>query len=88
MTDLSEDHAAIQGDLDELERWTDKNPMKFNKEKYKGLYLVRRTAGTSIWLGVTQVESKLAEKDLWVLVNTKFNMSQQWAFAAKKSMYT
>lgn len=35
--------------------------------------------------GTIQLESSLAEKDPWVLVNTKLNMNQQHALTAKKA---
>ncbi|KAK4810823.1 hypothetical protein QYF61_008795 [Mycteria americana] len=62
MADMPEGRAAIQRDLDRLEKWADRNLMQFNKGKCKILHL-----------------------DLGVLVDTKLNMSQQCAFAAKKA---
>lgn len=37
VADTPEDHAAIWNDLSVLQKWADKNLMKFNKEKYKVL---------------------------------------------------
>lgn len=33
---------------------------------------------------ITQLESSLAEKDLWVLMDTKLNVSQQCVLSAKR----
>ncbi|GAB0206527.1 mitochondrial enolase superfamily member 1 [Grus japonensis] len=67
-----------------LEKWVDRNFMQFNKCKI--LHLGRNNTIHQYMLGAAQLESSLAEKDLGILVdNTKFNMSQQCAFAVKKA---
>jgi len=41
VADMPEGHAAIQRDLDRLEKCADRSRMKFNKETCKVLYLGR-----------------------------------------------
>jgi len=55
-----EGHAAIQRDINSLEKRTDRNLMKFNKEKAKVLH----NSMHQYRLGATQVESNFSEKDL------------------------
>ncbi|KAK4829689.1 hypothetical protein QYF61_006064 [Mycteria americana] len=56
-------YTAIQRDLKTLEKWDDRNLMKFNKEKYEVLHLGRNNPMHQYMLGATQLESSFAEKD-------------------------
>ncbi|KAK4825164.1 hypothetical protein QYF61_024553 [Mycteria americana] len=74
VSDTLEGCTAIQKDLNSLEKWADRNLMKFNKGKCKVPLAPTATP-----------RHHFAEKDLGVLVNTKLSMSQQCALAAKKT---
>ena len=74
---------ATQRDHNRLEKWADRNFVKFNKEKCKVLHLGRNNPMHQYMLGAVQLESSLAEKDLGVLVDIKLAVGQQWAPAAK-----
>ena len=64
---MPEGCAAIQKDLNRLEKWADRNLMKFSKERCKVLHLGNNNLLYWCMLGATQLESSLAEKDLGVL---------------------
>ncbi|KAK4827694.1 hypothetical protein QYF61_020828 [Mycteria americana] len=66
--------AAIQRDLNRLEKWADKNLKKFNKRNRKILHLGRNKPIPPYRLGH---KSRSAEKMLGILVVHKLNMSQQ-----------
>jgi len=82
VTDTPESGAAIPRELNSLEKWADRNLVKFNKGKCKVLHLGRISPIHQYMLGATQLESSFAKKGLGILVETKLNMSQQCAFTA------
>ena len=43
--DTPEGRAALQGDLDRLEEWANKNLMKLNRDKCKAMHLGKHNAG-------------------------------------------
>jgi len=82
---MPQGHAAIQRDLNRLEKWAERNLMNFNKGKFEVLHLGRTNPMHQYLLVATQLESILAEKDLGITVDMKLKMRQQCAFAAKKA---
>ena len=74
---MPEGCAAVQRDLDSLEKQALRNLMKFHKEKCKVLHLGRNNSMHQYMLRANQLEKIFAEEDLGVLVDTKLNMSQQ-----------
>ena len=85
VADTPEGCAAIQGDLDRLQSWAERNLMKFKMGKFRVLHLGRNNPMLQYRLRADLLESGSAERDLGVLVDDRLTMSQQCALAAKKA---
>lgn len=75
----------LQGHLDRLKEWANKNLMKFSKDKYRVLHLGKYNPETQNRLGSIQVGSRSVERDLSDLTDNKLNMSEECAAVAKKA---
>lgn len=71
--------------LQMLEKRTDRNHDKFNKSNFLHLGLNKPTQQHR--LDISWLESRFAETDLAVLVDTKWNVSQQSAPAVKEAIH-
>jgi len=80
---MPEGRDAIQRNLDRLKKLSQVNLTRFHKSKCKVLHL---DCGNSFYLQAKKCNdgTQPAEKDLWVLVDGKLDMSQQRAFTAWK----
>lgn len=74
--------ATLQEDLHE--EWTNKNLKKFNKGKCKVLHLGKHNPGVQHRLASTLPGNSSVKKDLDILVDNKFSVSEQCTPPAKK----
>jgi len=84
VADTPEGRAAIQRDLNRLEKWADKNLMKFNKQKCKVLHLGRNNSVHQCMLGHPGAQ-QLGRRGPRGSVDTSLTMSLQYALAARKA---
>ncbi|KAJ7417347.1 hypothetical protein WISP_64878 [Willisornis vidua] len=76
---------VIQKDLDRLERWSCGNLVIFSKAKCKVLHLGQDKPKHKHRLGGEWIESSSEEKNLGMLVDGKFSMSQKCALVVQKT---
>jgi len=79
---LSKDRDGRQS---HLERWAERNKMKFNKGKCRVLRLGRNNPMHKYSLRADLLESSSMERDLGVLVDNNLTTRQQYALVAKKA---
>ncbi|RMC15796.1 hypothetical protein DUI87_08000 [Hirundo rustica rustica] len=68
--------AALQRDLDRVERWAERNLLILNQGKCRVLYLGKNDTRHQQRLRAHLLESSSVEKDLGVLVDNKLTMSE------------
>lgn len=81
-TDMLKDSSIFQKGLNRLEKWADRDFMKF-KGKCQVLHLGRRNSLQQYRLGAIWIESSSAKSDREILVNIKLNIIKQHVFAGK-----
>lgn len=63
VADSPEGPAAIQRDLNRLERWADKNLMEFSREKCNILQLIRNNPRYQYMLGISRWKAVLQKRN-------------------------
>lgn len=80
---LADGCAAIQRDVNWLEKWVNQNIMKFTKGKRQNPHLGKKNSRHHCTLGADWLKSSLTEKDLRVLVINNLSMCKQCVLVVK-----
>ena len=67
----------IQRNLDRLEKWANRNLMKFKREQCQVLHVRRNNPMLQHMLGANCLERHFAEKDMGFLVDNRLDLIQQ-----------